>query len=345
MVARHVLDLARRLVCGAAIAGTVAAGTARAAPAKRPILVFEAHVGPRTEEAARVLGPLRDALESHGFAARPESILKIAGGRAPRAGLMDAGITAATIAQRVDDGYVEYTQSNFAQAIETLNDAIKLIQRNPGAVAFDTSNAKMVFKAYVGLANSHARLGHAAEAVAAMTELIRMYPSVPVTRATYGPEADHIHRGVTKQIRAMGRGDLSITTGHPQAMIFVDNQLRGIGAARLGDMIPGLYRVFVQVPGSGGRQYEVEVRSDDESVLEIAWSVDSLLVIDESYEDPSRKLGKYYWDTAPHGIAVGAIGLASIGFGIWWSYRMRSSSAPVVSVGSSHATVAWRIGW
>jgi hypothetical protein len=54
---------------------------------------------------------------------------------------------------------------------------------------------------------------------------------------------------------------------------------------------------------------------------------------------------KYYWDTAPAGIALGAAGIVSVGVGLWWSLRTRSSSAPLVSLGSSHATIGWTTGF
>jgi hypothetical protein len=59
-------------------------------------------------------------------------------------------------------------------------------------------------------------------------------------------------------------------------------------------------------------------------------------------EDPSPTGGKYYWDTAPTGIALGALGLASIGVGVWcWTRSVHSPPMPTVSVSSSHAVIAW----
>jgi hypothetical protein len=494
---RRLFELLRRLRRAAAAAATSAClvtasaamtSPAQAAPAgKRPVLVFEAHVGPRAPDAERVLGPLRDALESHGFAARPESILKIAGGNAPRPGIMDLGVTAAAIAQRIDDGYLDYTQNNFEAAIKTLSEAIKLVQRNPALLTSDTGNSKLVVKAFVALASSHARLGHAPEAEAAMAELVRMYPSVAVTSASFGPEAERLYHAAWKQSRTLGRGQLAITAGHPQALIFVDRQIRGVGTASLGDLIPGLYRIFIQVPGTIGRQYEVEVHSDEDRKLDIAWNVDSALLISDSWigfelsreaqpgreaqlagalaqrwdagdvvaiiglmkpqdkpvvigslyrtdakvirsaqvsldrvdtpqlialaqfladgtpargielltgseapvpkplsvsasahalargpagkgrarwliygglaalvaslglvvtdEDPVampfEQVSRRYWDTAPYGLAVGAVGVAAIGVGLWWSYRTKSSSRPTLSVSLSHAELGW----
>lgn len=63
-------------------------------------------------------------------------------------------------------------------------------------------------------------------------------------------------------------------------------------------------------------------------------------------QDPSPKLGKTYWDTAPSGVAIGALGLASIGVGAWaWTRSAHVTSMPTVSVSASHALISWRGGF
>src|SRR5689334_11927496 len=49
-----------------------------------PTLVLEAHVGERPSEIASIVDPVLDELEQRGFAAHPDSIAKVLGGRAPR---------------------------------------------------------------------------------------------------------------------------------------------------------------------------------------------------------------------------------------------------------------------
>jgi hypothetical protein len=64
-----------------------------------------------------------------------------------------------------------------------------------------------------------------------------------------------------------------------------------------------------------------------------------LVAIDQ---DPGPNLGRYYWDTAPSGVAVGALGVASVGVGLWsWTRKTRISSVPTLSASSSHAMMGW----
>jgi hypothetical protein len=268
------------LVCAAI------AQVANAAPDDKPgkpILVFESHTGTRPETIERVLAPLEDELETLGFAARPASILQIAGGRAPRPGILDPDKSAARIAQQVQRAYDDFVQARFRDAEVGLTTALRAIERNPALLVVDTSNADVTFKAMATLALCKQRLGDSAAAVATMTQLIRMFPSRPLPRADYGPDGEKFHRDVAKQVQAMGRGRLNVAGGNNQAVIFVDGQIRGIGKAALADLVPGPYRVFIQVPGTIGRQYEVAVTANDDAYLNVDVELDAALWASDSW--------------------------------------------------------------
>ncbi len=256
---------------------------ARAAPAaNRPTIVLEAHVGERSSDVAAVMEPIVDELEHRGFAARPTSIGKLLGGQAPRPGVLDGGKTAADIARAVDRGLEAFTTGRFKEAEAALTLAAQQIMRNP-ALMLEPVNAGVPFKALVGLALSQARLGDSAGSVATMTEVIRMSPARPVGRAEYGPQADQLYQAALRQARARGRGRLSITAGDERAQIYVDGNLQGTGKVSLGDVLPGTCRVFIQVPGGSGRQYEVEVAANRESTLDVNWKIDSRLTVSGSW--------------------------------------------------------------
>lgn len=262
---------------------TPASLPARAAPTQPPILVLEAHVGARPSELDATIGPVLDELEQRGFAAHPASITRVLGGRAPRPGVLDGGKTAAEITQLIESGFDAFTRGKYKEAETSLGLAVHQIKRNPALLALDASNARSTFHAFVGLALSQAKLGNAADSVDTMTELLRSFSAQTVTRAEYGPQAEQFYRAVQKQTQLMGRGQLTIAAGNDHAMIFIDGELHGMGKAALADLIPGTYRVFVQVPGTSGRQYEVEVRANTASRLDIDWQVDARLLVSSQW--------------------------------------------------------------
>jgi len=288
-VGAGVLALAGTLTPAAAQGGppdpAVGAPTGVAAGVRldHPILVLESYVGQRPANADAVMAPLLDELEQRGFATRPASILELAGGGAPRPGVLDRDTTAAEITQRGESGYEAYTRGRFAEAEAALKRAIERIHRNPALLVLDTSNLDATFKILVGLALSQARRGDTGGSVATMTELIRTFRHRPFTRDDYGPDAEQFYRAVARQVQALGRGELSISVASDQAVIFVDGQIRGLGKAALVDLIPGVYRVFIQVPATPGRQYEVEVAAGRHTVLRVDWELDSALWLTDSW--------------------------------------------------------------
>ena len=259
------------------------ARTAAEPAARPPILVLEAHLGARPSELSSTIGPVLDELQQRGFAAHPDSISRALGGKAPRPGVLDGGKTAGEITQLVESGFDAFTRGKYKDAETSLGLAVHEIERNPALLVLDATNARSTFHAFVGLALSQAKLGNAPDSVETMTELLRSFSTQTISRAEYGPQAEQFYRAVQKQTQLMGRGRLSITTDAQHAMIFVDGELRGMGKATLADLIPGTYRVFIEVAGTPGRQYEVEVRADADSQLAVNWQIDASLLVSSQW--------------------------------------------------------------
>jgi hypothetical protein len=244
-----------------------------------PILVLEAYGGRRPSTVDRFMNPLRDQLERHGFAARPETISKLFGSRIPRPGILDPEVTTAHILELVHTGYEAFSRAQFDEAASKLTDAIAKIKRNSALLVLDTGHQDAVYKAHVGLALSQARLGSTDQAAATMGELVRMLRTQPISRNEHGPTAEQLARTVYEQASSRRRGRLRIDTGNRRAMLFIDYQLRGMGTAALDDLIPGVYHVLVHEPGSTGLAYEVEVPEGGDALLDASWEIDRSLIV------------------------------------------------------------------
>jgi hypothetical protein len=256
-----------------------ARGHASPAADEGPILVFESYGGRRPANVDRFMGPLREQLERHGFAARPETIEQLIGCHLPRPGILDKGVTTAAILDLVNTAYDAFSRALFDVAASKLTEAIDKIRRNSALLVLDTGNQEVIYKAHVGLALSQARLGLDEQATATMGELVRMFRIQLLSRSEHGPTAEQFARKVYKQVSSLGRGRLRIKTGHSNAMIFVDYQLRGMGEVGLDDLIPGVYRVLVQEPQTAGLAYAVEVPESGDVELDVSWEVDTALVV------------------------------------------------------------------
>ncbi len=259
-----------------------------AAPAsgktRTPILVIESHTGTRPPEVGALIAKLDDELEERGFAAKPATILRLANGL-PRPGVLDPDITPVAIALDVDTAYNLFTKGgkeSYRKAVAELTPAVEALKRNPGLVVLNTSNIDVMQKAYLTLALSQAYLGDA-DWLLTMTQEIRMFPTRPFPLADYGPADEKIYKKAYKQAQAMGRGRLVVASGNREAVIFVESQIRGIDKIALADLIPGTYHVFIQIPGTPGRQYEIDVTAGDDAILTVDADLDASLLATDSY--------------------------------------------------------------
>jgi hypothetical protein len=311
------------------VAVLVALGASTAAAAEKipekipekPILVLESHVGARPVEVGRVMDALRELLEPRGFAARPASIQRLVGTSAPRPGVLDPELTEASIAQHLSDGWAAFVAARWEEAVTKLTQALREVHRNPALIVNDAGSPDRVFKAYVALAVSQQRRGDVRGAVRAMTEVIRIFPSRPVPPAeAWGRDGEKLHGDMTTRVRRRGPGRLSIASGQPGATIFVDDQMRGMGSVQLADLVPGLYRVFIRLPGSIGRQYEVVVAPNEESRLDVdlafdmsAWVTDSWVGLQLASEEARAREGQHVIETARRWIGRGTVVVLSSG--------------------------------
>jgi hypothetical protein len=265
---------------GVAIA-TPPAGDATST-ASPPTIVLEAHVGERPANAGELLEPVLTELDRHGFAARPSSIGRLLGDRAPRPGILDPGTTTRDIIALSTTGFHAFRRAQYQEAVATLTRAVSQIERNPALLVLDAANASTVFHAFVGLALGQAKLDRTADSLTTMTELLRNFATPTIDRAEFGPQAENQLRTARKRSEELGRGELAIDVDD-RAMIFVNSELRGTGRAVAADLIPGRYRIFVQGSHATGRQYWIDVRAGARTTLAIVWQIDSALTLSESW--------------------------------------------------------------
>jgi hypothetical protein len=112
-----------------------------------------------------------------------------------------------------------------------------------------------------------------------MVEVIRSFPSKIITAKAFGVEAEELFLRLRDELDKSGRGGLSISVSDLDAVIYINEIVHGTAKVDVGDLLPGIYRVLLQMSTGESRQYDIEVTAKQVSRLAVDWDVDSLLVV------------------------------------------------------------------
>jgi hypothetical protein len=242
----------------------------------------EGHVGARSQDAERLLGPVRSALERAPGTLTTADVSRRYRTERSRAG---AGRDQATDLQArlrklVSAGNDAWMNADFDRARTIFERAVEVSREAPSEAAGRISWRPMVQRSLVGVALSAKRRGDGSTAESAMAEFLRTYPGDIVDRTTFGPEAWKLYEAVRKSLAEQPTGRLTVSVDDPDAVVFVNERYAGVGSVRLDDLLPGTYRVHVRKGASPGRIYDAQVLGGTEAVVEVTWSFDAALSTD-----------------------------------------------------------------
>lgn len=250
------------------------------AESRKPVPVLESHPsGQRPSAITATITALQDELETRGFAARPASVLLLAGDAAARPGVSDPELTSTLIVDHMNSAWSLFVNAKWKEAAEQIPDILAELDENPGLVVTDTSHLDMKFRLMIALFMALDNLqNHSAAVSAAATNAIRVFPArAPGRTEAWGKRGETVHADYAKQVQTQGRGRMIIAGGNSLAQIFIEGQLRGVGNVSLSDMIPGLYQVFILVPNGMSRRFRARVSANDTSYLTVRPEIDSCL--------------------------------------------------------------------
>jgi hypothetical protein len=240
-------------------------------------VVFEAYAGKRPDNATELLAPAMKELAGRGFLVGPDVVGGALEEKESRPGgrLDDKEI--ARLTQLVSDGFDAWYAGEWDNESKMLGTVVETLRANPAAIARAQELRKLLEQALVGFAVAQVRLGHADVAESTMSEFLRSFPDIEVSRATYGPEALALYQRVKKQMDARGRGTLFVDCDDPNALLFINERYESVGKIAKKGLWPGTYRIFVQRGGSDGRLHTVKIEAGREANLNIDWSFDATL--------------------------------------------------------------------
>lgn len=241
------------------------ASVANAAPENG--IVLESYTGERHPDASRLLSPVLDELATRGYIAGPDVIGRRFEQRASRASMTTT--LPANFADQVEQGHKAYISGRFADAVKILSPLVDNARTNPASFANAQPLRDKLLKGLIALALSHHRNGDADAAKLVFDEIIQTFPGTSLSRQSYGPEAFSLFEDLKKQAAAKGTGTLVVKATNDTGVVFINERFASPSGNARETLIPGTYRVFVQVGKKASRLHTAVVTRGEETVVEI----------------------------------------------------------------------------
>jgi hypothetical protein len=255
--------------------------------------VFESYVGNRPPEAERIMPFVRMVFDRRGFTVDPKVLATRLREHAYRPGISSpkAAALGELLKRQSLAGENYFASGNFADAATELEKLLATLRQNPLTLALTPKHRELAMRALVFYALAKGRQAQAPDMrpddVAAtlrvrdgtMDELVRSFPSKVISARAFGEEAERLFLEARDRLNKAGRGSISIAVTDPDAVIYLNEIVRGTTKVDIGDIVPGIYRVLVQAPTGEARQYDVEVAANQVARLTIDWEMDSLIHI------------------------------------------------------------------
>ncbi len=241
-------------------------------------IVLESYTGGKTDGAADQLRPLLEALANRGFVGGYEALGRTFEARVSRPAFDPRGGLPADFSAQIDNGNRAWNAGKFEEAIKILTPLVDKAHANGGAFASNQDARESLSKALIALALAHDRRGDPAASREAFGELLRSFPSLTLSPAIYGPDAVAKFDKAKRELAGRGLGRLTIRTNANGAVVFVDEKFQGTGNITRDHLIPGEYRVFVQVGGKQlSRIHRVVVRPNETATVTIDTAFDQVV--------------------------------------------------------------------
>jgi hypothetical protein len=166
----------------------------------------------------------------------------------------------------VEDGRRLFIEGEFLSAVAQLEQARETLMGKVALVASDQTLRDALHKALLVTAHSYLRLKQPDRATELVSQVIRSYPDRDLSMVQYSPELVGFYKKVRREMDRQPRGTLTVTTKPEKCLVFLNERFVGLSPAKVVDLYPGRYRVYVQRPREPGRIHLANVNGGDHQI-------------------------------------------------------------------------------
>lgn len=249
-----------------ALGGTAIAGTSDG-------VVLESYVGVRPAEAGTTITPLLNELAQRRYSIDQDVSRRYEAGVSHK-----AGTTAlpATFDADVTRGTKLWANGDFTQAVAVLSPLVEAAHVASDALIGNTKGRDALLRALIVLGLSYDRLGDRLNADSTFGEVLRTFPTATVSGGTYGQAAAAAFQQTQKTAASSPKGRLVVQVENQKSEVYINEQLEHTGTTAK-DLLPGTYRIVVQLNRVRSRTHEVTIKAGADLIVEIDPDFDQIV--------------------------------------------------------------------
>jgi hypothetical protein len=248
-----------------ALGGTALAGTSDG-------VVLESYVGPRPATAAPTITALLDELAQRRYSIDQDVSRRYESGVSRKAG---TAALPATFDADVSRAQGLWANGNFTQAVAVLSPLVEAAHAASDALIGNAKARKSLLTALIVLGLSYERLGDRLQSDLAFGEMLRSFPNDTIP-GTYGPGAVAAFQQLQKTAASSPKGRLVVQLENQNSEVYVNEQLASKGTMAK-DLLPGTYRVVVQLDRLRSRTHEVAIKPGADVIIVVDPEFDQIV--------------------------------------------------------------------
>ncbi len=249
-----------------ALAGPALAGTSDG-------VVLESYAGPRPANAGATIAPLLEELAQRKYSTDQDVSRRF------EAGVSRGASTAslpATLDAEIDRATKLWAIGNAAGAVTVLSPLLETVHAASGALLGNKKGRDSFLRLLTVLGLSYERAGDRPQSDATFDEMIRTFPTATIDGGTYGQDAVKALANRQKIAASGPKGRLVVQIENQKGEVYINEVLASTGTTAK-DLLPGTYRVVVQVGRVRSRTHEVLIKAGADLIIEVDPDLDQVV--------------------------------------------------------------------
>ncbi len=246
--------------------GTALAGTSDG-------VVLESYVGARPPNAGATITPLLNELAQRRYSIDQDV------SRRYEAGVSHDVASAplpATFEADVARGTKLWASGQFADAVAVLSPLVEAAHAASGSLIGNKKGREKLMDALTVLWLSYDRLGDHLQTESTLGEMLRTFSTPSVNGAQFGQGAVAAFQQAQKAAINGPKGKLVVQVTDQKSEIYINEQLASTGTTAK-DVLPGTYRIVVQLNRVRSRTHEVVIKTGADVIIEIDPEFDQIV--------------------------------------------------------------------